>query len=141
PGARRLTKLVDKGEVFDLVIQSARVLDCMESVLGPELKLSSLNVRSADPNNNWAQPLHADSGAIADERGYWVCNSVWMLDDFTAENGAIRMVPGSQRWGRLPRPDERCEGETLVMGPAGTVVIMNAHMWHGATANRTPAPR
>ena len=28
-----------------------------------------------------------------------------------------------------------------MLGEAGTVVVMNAHMWHGATANRTAAPR
>ena len=51
-------------------------------------------MRLADPHGDCAQPWHADSGAIADERGYWVCNSVWMLDDFTPENGATRMLPG-----------------------------------------------
>src|SRR4051794_11350039 len=102
PCARRLANLVDKGEMFEHVIQTPRILECMEHVLGPQFKLSSLNVRSADPHNNTSQPLHADSGAVADERGYWVCNSVWMLDDFTSENGAIRMVPGSHRWGMAP---------------------------------------
>jgi ectoine hydroxylase-related dioxygenase (phytanoyl-CoA dioxygenase family) len=29
----------------------------------------------------------------------------------------------------------------LITGKAGTIVIMNAHMWHGGTANRTGAPR
>jgi len=143
PNARRLANLVDKGEVFERVILTARVLACMEHVLGPDFKLSSLNVRSADPRGDCAQPWHADSGAIADERGYWVCNSVWMLDDFTPDNGATRMLPGSQRWRRLPPPDsyESLPGEQLVLGTAGTVVIMNAHMWHGATANLTQAPR
>ena len=31
--------------------------------------------------------------------------------------------------------------EILVTGRAGDVVVMNAHMWHGGTANRTAAPR
>ncbi len=143
PHARRLANLVDKGEVFERVILTPRVLECMEHVLGPEFKLSSLNVRSADPMGDCAQPWHADSGAISDERGYWVCNSVWMLDDFTLENGATRMIPGSHKWRRLPPPElyDAQPGEQLVTGSAGTVVIMNAHMWHGATANRTQAPR
>jgi len=146
PHSRRLANLVDKGEVFERVIDTPRILECMEHVLGPDFKLSSLNVRSADPDNNWSQPLHADSGAVADERGYWVCNSVWMLDDFTERNGAIRMVPGSHRWGMAP--DQGLSDlyaahpqEILLTGPAGTVVVMNAHMWHGGTANRTEAHR
>src|SRR6266478_4604056 len=146
PHSRRLANLVDKGEIFEGIIQTPRVLECMEHVLGPRFKLSSLNVRSADPQNGWSQPLHADSGAVADERGYWVCNSVWMLDAFTEQNGAIRMVPGSHRWGMAPQqaladlyaPHPQ---EILLTGRAGTVVVMNAHMWHGGTANRTAAER
>jgi len=100
-------------------------------------------VRSADPHSDSAQPLHADSGAIADKQGYWVCNSVWMLDDFTPENGATRFVPGSHRWGRVPPPDfyQPHPEERLVTGEAGMVVVMNAHLWHGGTANRTAFPR
>jgi ectoine hydroxylase-related dioxygenase (phytanoyl-CoA dioxygenase family) len=143
PGTRRLANLVNKGEVFERMIAMPEILECMAHVLGPRFKLSSLNARSANPNTACRQPLHADSAAVADERGYWVCNSVWMLDDFTTENGAIRMIPGSQAWRRLP-PQETYSvqpGEELVTGRAGTVVIMNAHMWHGATDNNTDRPR
>jgi len=143
PGARRLANLVNKGRVFEEAILMPEVLEAMGQVLGPRFKLSSLNVRSADPFSACDQPLHADSAAIADERGYWVCNSVWMLDDFTEENGATRMVPGSHRWRRLP-PAEMYEAhpkQRLVTGKAGDVAIMNSHMWHGGTANRTARPR
>lgn len=146
PGSRRLANVVDKGGVFTRAILDPRVLECMALVLGPRFKLSSLNVRSANPHNGVSQPLHADAGAIADEQGYWVCNSVWLLDDFTTENGAIRMVPGSHRWRRLPQdvladPAAPHPEEELLTGKAGTVVVMNAHMWHGGTANATGAHR
>ncbi len=143
PGTRRLANLVNKGEVFEHIIATPEILDCMAHVLGPRFKLSSLNARSANPNTACRQPLHADSAAVADEIGYWVCNSVWMLDDFTSENGAIRMIPGSHAWRRPPAPETYAmqPGEELVTGPAGTVVIMNAHMWHGATDNKTERPR
>jgi ectoine hydroxylase-related dioxygenase (phytanoyl-CoA dioxygenase family) len=64
-----------------------------------------------------------------------------MLDDFTLENGALRVVPGSHRWKRLPQdalsdPLAPHDGEVLVTAPAGTVVVMNAHAWHGGTENR-----
>jgi hypothetical protein len=141
PGTRRLANCVDKGEEFERAIENPAVLECMEAVLGPDFKLSSLNVRSAEPRSNCRQPLHADSGAIADEGGYWVCNSVWMLDDFTEDNGALRIVPGSHKLRRLPEPGARVEGEQLVTGKAGTIVVMNAHMWHGGTDNHTDKPR
>jgi hypothetical protein len=143
PGARRLANLVNKGRIFEDVIQTPEVLEAMAHVLGPRFKLSSVNVRSTDPFSPCDQPLHADSAAIADDSGYWVCNSVWMLDDFTPQNGATRMIPGSHRWQRLPPPElyDPYPGEELVTGTAGTVVIMNAHMWHGGTANRTAFPR
>jgi ectoine hydroxylase-related dioxygenase (phytanoyl-CoA dioxygenase family) len=143
PGARRLANLVNKGRIFEEVILTPQVLQCMVHVLGPRFKLSSLNVRSANPHTEDGQPLHADSGAIADDSGYIVCNSVWMLDDFTPDNGATRMVPGSHRWRRLPHADffEPHPEEQLVLGKAGDVVVMNAHMWHGGTANRTAVPR
>jgi len=146
PNARRLANLVNKGAAFERAIEAPRVLECMAHVLGPAFKLSSLNVRVAGPKSNCAQPLHADSGAVADDLGYWVSNTVWMLDDFTAENGAIRLVPGSHKWRQLPQdaltdPTAPHPGEVLLTGRAGTVVVMNAHMWHGATANRTAGQR
>ena len=143
PGARRLANLVNKGEIFEQVIVTPIVLECVAHVLGPRLKLSSLNARSTNPYSDADQPLHADSGAIADDLGYSVCNSVWLLDDFTPENGATRMVPGSHRWRRLPEPEFYAPhpAQQLVLGKAGDVVVMNAHMWHGGTANHTAAPR
>jgi len=146
PGCRRLANLADKGDVFREIILSPHVLECVRHVLGPEIKLSSLNARSVPPDGAGAQPLHADMAAIADERGYWVCNSVWMLDDFTAANGALRLVPGTHKWRRLPQDelaDPRADhpAQILVTGRAGDVVVLNAHAWHGGTANRTAAPR
>jgi ectoine hydroxylase-related dioxygenase (phytanoyl-CoA dioxygenase family) len=143
--AQRLANLVDKGEVFQRAIAHPTVLEGVRQVLGPP-KLSSLNARSADPHSDAGQPLHVDMAALPDERGYWVCNTIWMLDDFTPDNGATRVVPGSHKWGTRPQdvladPDAPHAGEVLVTGRAGGVVIMNAHTWHGGTANRTAAPR
>jgi ectoine hydroxylase-related dioxygenase (phytanoyl-CoA dioxygenase family) len=143
--ARRLANLVDKGDVFRRAIAHPVVLDGVRHVVG-EAKLSSLNARSADPQSDAGQPLHVDMAAVPDVRGYWVCNTIWMLDDFTAENGATRVVPGSHTWGTRPQevladPDGPHPDEILVTGKAGGVVVMNAHLWHGGTANRTAAPR
>jgi ectoine hydroxylase-related dioxygenase (phytanoyl-CoA dioxygenase family) len=144
--ARRLANLVDKGEVFRRVICHGELLRGVEAVLGPDFKLGSLNFRSADPRSNSTQPLHCDMGMLPDERGNSVCNSIWLLDDFTAENGATRYVPGSHQWKKLPQdaggdPRAPFPGERLVLGRAGDVILMNAHLWHGGTANRTSEQR
>jgi ectoine hydroxylase-related dioxygenase (phytanoyl-CoA dioxygenase family) len=146
PGSQRLANLVDKGAVFQRVACDEAVLELVSHVLGGNYKLSSLNARSANPRNGSSQPLHSDMGAIADERGYWVCNTVWMIDDFREDNGAIRVVPGSHLWKKLPQealsePTARHPEEVLVTAPAGTVVVMNAHAWHGGTENKTDRPR
>ncbi|MDA0586738.1 MAG: phytanoyl-CoA dioxygenase family protein [Planctomycetota bacterium] len=145
-GSRRLANLVNKGEVFQRVVVEPRLLGLVELVISGGFKLSSLNVRSANPHNGIGQPLHADMGAVADERGFWVCNSVWMLDDFTADNGPLRVVPGSHHWGQTPQetledPSAPHPEEAILTGKAGTVVVMNAHCWHGGQANRTDRPR
>ena len=144
--ARRLANLVDKGDVFRRAIVSAHVLEPVRHVLGTNIKLSSLNARSADPQSDTGQPLHVDMGAIADDRGYWVCNTIWMLDDFTTDNGPTRVVPGSHRWRLRPQdvladPLARHPDEVYITGPAGAIVVMNSHLWHGGTANRTLSPR
>lgn len=146
PNARRLANLVAKGEVYEELVSNPDLLDGIRAVLGPRFKLSSLNARCANPFSHSRQPLHIDMGLLPDDRGNLVCNSVWMLDHFTPDNGALRVVPGSHRWGRkpqdvLPDPESVHPDEVLVTGEAGDVVIMNAHLWHGGTENRTARPR
>jgi ectoine hydroxylase-related dioxygenase (phytanoyl-CoA dioxygenase family) len=75
-----------------------------------------------------------------------VCNTLWMLDDFRPDNGALRVVPGSHRYRRLPAealadPLADHSEQVLVTGRAGSVVILNAHMWHAGTPNRSDRPR
>jgi ectoine hydroxylase-related dioxygenase (phytanoyl-CoA dioxygenase family) len=146
PGCRRLANLVNKGEVFRRALSDRRLLDLVARVLRPEFKLSSFNARSVNANSSESQPLHADMGALPDERGFWVCNCLLMLDDFTLTNGATRVIPGSHRSGQLPQevlPDLRAAhpDEVLLTGPAGTAIVYNAHLWHGGTANKSQAPR
>ncbi len=141
PGCKRLANLVDKHEVFRRVIQMPEVLALVQHVIG-DFKLSSCNARAVPPFSATVQPLHADQGAVADEQGFWVCNSLWMLNDFTSENGSLRVIPGSHRWRQLPQdvlsdPTASHPDEVLLTAQSGSVVVMNAHLWHGGTANST----
>ena len=142
-GTRRLSDLVNKGEVYDRVYTHPTILAAIAHVIGRDFKLSSLNARDAISGLG-LQGLHTDWSA--DYNGtFHVCNSIWMLDDFTNENGSTRIVPGTHL-GRRPGsvlqdsmityPDEE-----RILGPAGTVVVFNSHLWHGGTQNETTQPR
>jgi len=143
-GTDRLADLVNKGEMFRPCFTDARVLACMAHVLG-DFKLSSLNFRAALPGQGH-QNLHTDWGGPVEPGEYQVCNSIWLLDDFTASNGATRVVPGSHRASRRARealadPAAAHPDEVQLIAPAGTVVVFNSHLWHGGTLNRSGRPR
>ena len=145
-GCRRLANLADKDELFRELMVREDLLAYARHVLGPRFKLSSLNARSINPDCRRTQPLHADMSALPDDDGFWVFNSLWMLDDFTPENGALRYVPGTHRCGRLPAdvledPEAGHPDQELATGRAGTVLLMNAHLWHGGLPNLTDRPR
>jgi ectoine hydroxylase-related dioxygenase (phytanoyl-CoA dioxygenase family) len=99
-GTDRLADLVNKGAVFEPCFTDSRVLACIAHVLG-EFKLSSLNSRAALPGQGH-QGLHADWSGPVPPGGYQVCNSIWLLDDFTARNGPTRVVLAPIRHGAAP---------------------------------------
>lgn len=143
-GTDRLADLVNKDPVFEVCFTCPRVLAAVAHVLG-DFTLSSLNSRAALPGGGH-QRLHADWGEPVPPGGYRVCNSIWLIDDFTASNGATRVVPGSHRTARLPGqamadPAGPHPREVRLLGGAGTVVIFNGHLWHGGTRNATGRPR
>src|SRR5262249_36328792 len=65
-GTARLANLVDKGEIFRICFTHPKVLAGISHVLGGDLKLSSLNSRSALPGQG-LQALHADWGQAVKE--------------------------------------------------------------------------
>ena len=137
--------LANKGEVFDILYTHPKLLSAIRHVLGDEFKLSSLNYRSAKPGQG-LQKLHADWPDAVEPEQYKVCNSIWLLDDFTAANGATRVVPGTHLCGKTPEesmddPWKQHPDETLIEAKAGTVVVFNSHCWHGGTTNQTDHPR
>jgi hypothetical protein len=140
-GADRLADLVNKGAIFDKFYSHPRVLAGINAVLGAQYKLSSLNYRAARPGQG-LQKLHVDFKNTVPQGGYKVCNTIWLLDDFTENNGATRIVPGTHKSNMLPAaamddPQQPHPNEILIQAPAGSVFIFNSHVWHGGTTNTT----
>jgi hypothetical protein len=136
-----------KSDVFDICVTHPRVLAAVWHVLREDF--CSLGVHSRpNPPGKGHQGLHMDmsSDVMPEPDEYWNCNSMWPLTDFTKENGATRIIPGSHRMRKTPQaagldaqaahPDE-----VLLIAPVGTVVVFNSHCWHGATQNRSNAYR
>ena len=143
-GADRLADLVNKDPLFDIFYTHPRVLAAVAHVVG-DPKLSSLNYRAAKPGMG-LQKLHADWHEAVEAGDYKVCNSIWLLDDFSQANGATRIVPGTHLKRSLPQEDledpwASHPEEIIIEAPAGTVVIFNSHTWHGGTNNTTDRHR
>lgn len=143
PTATMLADLFNKGEMFERMLRFRPVLAAAAHVLG-DFKINSLNARIAPPGQG-DQALHSDCG-LPRADGYRLCNSMWMVDDFTTTNGATRAVVGSHTAGRLPSdamtdPSTDHPDQQLLTGAAGDVIVFNAHLWHSGTHNGAELPR
>jgi len=65
---------------------------------------------------------------------------MWAFGDFTAENGATRVVPGSHRFLRAWHRPDLTHWAKAVM-PKGSTLFYLGSTWHGGGANRSNSPR
>jgi ectoine hydroxylase-related dioxygenase (phytanoyl-CoA dioxygenase family) len=94
-----------------------------------------------------SQPLHRDrfvwggddAGGVIPEGIEPQCNGIWAVEDFTAENGATNIVPGSHKW-PFSRQARRDESIPAVM-KAGSVLLYNGTVIHSGGENRSNRPR
>lgn len=68
-------------------------------------------------------------------------NMLLMVNDFTMENGATKLVPGSHRDAERPSDDELEHRAIRATGAAGSVLLFDSNLWHAAAPNTTQAPR
>jgi ectoine hydroxylase-related dioxygenase (phytanoyl-CoA dioxygenase family) len=137
----RIYNLLALDPVFQEVPVHASVLPIIEGVIGKGSLVSSLSSIAIDPGEV-AQPLHVDDAIIPLPRPHVpvICNSMWALTDFTAANGATRVVPGSHRSDHQPDPFGDIETTAAEM-PRGSVLIWPGSTWHGGGANTTDRRR
>jgi len=131
-------------EVFDAAWLHPRVLATVRHVLGDECRLLGVGSRGLRPGHG-QQALHADWGGQGVPAVWYACHAICALVDFTLENGATRVIPGSHcnPWmlkgrfdPRKPHPAQR-----QLTGAAGTVFVLNIHCAHSAVHNASSEPR
>jgi ectoine hydroxylase-related dioxygenase (phytanoyl-CoA dioxygenase family) len=83
---------------------------------------------------NPGQQLHLDS-RLPGINYCIVANVLWLLDDFTEQNGATRVVPGSHKFKNFTEDGKVYDEEILITGKKGGALIFNANLWHGGGPN------
>jgi ectoine hydroxylase-related dioxygenase (phytanoyl-CoA dioxygenase family) len=137
---QRVYAVFAKTRAFDDLAVHPLLLAALDHALGEHYQFSAPVALQIGPGEK-AQVLHRDEDIypLPHPHGPVVVNSMWALCDFTADNGATRLIPGSHRWPGDRRPDEA--GTVPVTMPAGSVLIYLGGLWHGGGANRTDRPR
>ena len=104
---QRVYSVLNKTRSCDRIADHPRVLALLDRLFMPNYLLSMLQVINILPGEQ-AQMLHTDDGfyPLPRPRAPLGAATIWAVDDFTADNGATDVVPGSQLWDdRLPGDD------------------------------------
>lgn len=67
--------------------------------------------------------------------------AIWMIDDFTRESGATRVVPRSHLSGEFAEDGKIYNEEILITAKRGSVLVFDASLWHGGSAKETVEDR
>jgi len=134
---QRAYSLLAKTRACDGIVEHPRVLALLDRLMLPNYLLSQLQAIRIGPGET-GQLLHFDDGMypVPRPRAPLSAATIWAVTDFTADNGATVVIPGSHRWGDDRRPTEADELVSVAM-PAGSVVFFAGTLWHGGGANRT----
>jgi ectoine hydroxylase-related dioxygenase (phytanoyl-CoA dioxygenase family) len=107
-------------DLFRALMFNSRVLDPVEQILGPDIKLQRIDAFYKAPRFGWAIGVHQDAV-------YWplapidtpdsICNVFCFLDDATENNGCLGFLPRRHREGPLPAQwvDADTKGERHVL--------------------------
>jgi ectoine hydroxylase-related dioxygenase (phytanoyl-CoA dioxygenase family) len=144
-GQRTVGSLLHRGEIFERLVQHPVLMEIGEALLGDDMTLSSYAARILEPGARQMgahidYPYWAMRGPFA-VRPALMLQVIWMMQDFTEENGATLVVPGSQRRGIQPDADIFANEAIMVTGSGGSAIVSHGLLWHDTSSNRTEKPR
>ena len=138
-GSQRVGNLIAHSETGRDLVMNPLVLGVVKGVLShsPVIQLGATELISLKPGCP-AQLIHQDEMAFDSfpfPDDYVVsCNTLWAFTDFTEENGATRVVPGSHA---RPRAEYTIEDTLPAEMARGSVMIFSSKLWHAGGANRS----
>lgn len=140
---KRFGALLSRCPITRRMLTNQLILDTADLVLGPycvRYQVNYTGVMHLAPGET-AQTMHRDTGfyPIQNPSPPLTLATMWAVTDFTEENGATRIVPGSHRWAddRTPKVAEIVQADM----PAGSVLIYNGSLLHGGGANESDRDR
>jgi ectoine hydroxylase-related dioxygenase (phytanoyl-CoA dioxygenase family) len=138
---QRIWNLPSHDPVFCELAELPLALDLVKAVLGWPALLSSMSANIAYDGSG-SMLIHCDQGHLPGPlEQAWVINLGWCIDDFTAENGATMILPGSHRLNGA-RPDESAMQHMVpATAPAGSLLVLDGRLYHTNGASRSPRSR
>ena len=135
--------LLSRSKKCQELITRPDILSGCETFLAPYCEAVQLHLTQIiriQPGET-AQAIHRDKWAWGKHLSHLEpqFNTIWALTDFTAENGATRVVPGSPTWpdNQSIREDQITQAEMQ----AGSVLIYSGSVFHGGGENRSQEDR
>ena len=139
------SRLLHQGEIFERLVQQPAIIAIAEALLGDDMMLSSYSCRVMWPGAS-EMGVHVDYPYWAMPGPYAIrpplmLQVIWMLQDFTEDNGATLVMPRSQQLATQPVAERFRRDAVMVTGAAGTAVVSHGLLWHDTSQNRTEEPR
>jgi ectoine hydroxylase-related dioxygenase (phytanoyl-CoA dioxygenase family) len=136
----RLNGLMNKAPNYIDLISDERLLTVMDHFLGPQCGQYRLNSSEVIEihGGETAQELHWDD--VIWPAHFWAPDKLLQFNvmvaatDFTENNGATQVVPGSHRWDHSTR-EAKAEEVTLATMKAGSAVFIPGKTLHGGGTN------
>ncbi len=134
--SERVYALLAKSPAMAEIIEHPTILAILDRLLPRNYLLSAALAINVHPGET-PQPFHIDDGAgglnLPRPRQAYGISTIWAFNDFTQDNGATEVVPGSHHW-----PDDRKPQESEIVKVtmrAGSVVVFQGTLLHRGGAN------
>ncbi|MEX2488997.1 MAG: phytanoyl-CoA dioxygenase family protein [Pseudomonadales bacterium] len=139
--SERVYALLAKDPSLALIVEHPMVLAVVDELLESDYLLSANLAINSHPGET-PQAFHRDNagGPYAKPTAVHGISTIWNFDDFTIDNGATEIIPGSHLWAN-ETPAENDERAITVTMPKGSVLIFSGSLYHRGGANNSDKPR